>query len=89
MKEKLTQQEFQKIKQLVDNAIYAPNKKEAQKYITQIQSYRYNLCGNADNILSELISYTKSASGRVTDKQHWIGCVENKLYVLKGYGVEK
>lgn len=89
MKEKLTQQEYQKIIELVDNAIYAPNKKEAQKYITQIQSYRYNLCGNADNILSELISYTKSASGRVTDKQHWIGCVENKLYVLKGYGVEK
>ena len=51
MKEKLTQQEYQKIIELVDNAIYAPNKKEAQKYITQMQSYRYNLCGNADNIL--------------------------------------
>lgn len=28
MKEKLTQQEFQEIKQLVDNAIYAPNKRK-------------------------------------------------------------
>lgn len=89
MKEKLTQQEYQEIKQLVDNAIYALNKKEAQKYITQMQSYRDNLCGNADNILSELISYAECASGRVTDKQHWIGCVENRLYVLEGYGVEK
>lgn len=89
MKEKLTQQEYQEIKELVDNAIYAPNKKEAQKYITQMQSYRYNLCGNANNILGELISYTQSASGRVTDKQHWIECVINRLYVLEGYGVEK
>lgn len=53
-----------------------------------MQSYRDNLCGNADNILSELISYAKSASGRVTDKQHWKGCVENRLYVLEGYGEE-
>lgn len=89
MKEKLTLQEYQEIKQLVDNALYAPNKKEAQKYITQIQSYRYNLCGNADNILSELISYAESASGQVKDKQHWIDCVKNRLYVLGSHGVEK
>lgn len=89
MKEKLSIEECQEIKQLVDNAIYAPNKKEAQKYITQMQSYRYNLCGNAYNILGELISYAESASGRVIDKQHWIECVKNRLYVLEGYGAEK
>ena len=88
MKERLTAEEYEKIKQLVDSAIYTPNKKEAKKYITKIQSYRYNLCGNANNILGELISYVESASGRVADKQHWIECVKSRLYVLDSHGVE-
>lgn len=88
MKEKLTPQEYEEIKQLVDSAIYAPNKKEAQQYINKMQSYRYNLCGNTNNILGELISYVESASGRVADKQHWIECVKNRLYVLGRHGVE-
>ena len=89
MKEKLIQQEYQTIKQLVDCAIDAPNKKEAQKYIIQMQSYENNLYGNASNIMGELISYVKSASGRVKDKEHWIDCVRNRLYVLGSHGVEK
>lgn len=89
MKEKLTVEEYGKIKQLVDCAIDAPNKKEAQRYINQIQSYEYDLCGNVSNIMGELISYVKSASGRVKDKEHWIDCVRNRLYVLGRYGVEK
>lgn len=89
MKEKLTVEEYGKIKQLVDCAIDAPNKKEAQRYINQIQSYEYDLCGNVSNIMGELISYVKSASGRVKDKEHWIDCVRNRLYVLGSHGVEK
>lgn len=89
MKEKLSINEYEEIKQLVDCALDAPNKKEAQKYINQIQSYGYSLNGNAFNILSELISYVESASGRVRDKEHWIDCVKNRLYVLGWYGVEK
>lgn len=89
MKEKLSIEEYEEIKQLVDSAIYASNKKEAQKYINNIKSYRYNLCGNANNILGELIGYVEAASGRVTNKEHWIDCVKNRLYVLGGYGVEK
>ena len=89
MKEKLIQQEYQTIKQLVDCAIDAPNKKEAQKYIIQMQSYENNLYGNASNIMGELISYVKSASGRVKDKEHWIDCVRNRLYVLGSHGVER
>lgn len=89
MKEKLTAEEYEKIKQLVDCAIDAPNKKEAQKYINQMQSYENDLCGNVRNIMGELISYVKSASGRVKDKGHWIDCVRNRLYVLDSHGVEK
>lgn len=89
MKQKLTIEEYGKIEHLVDCAIEAPNKKEAQKYINQMQSYENNLSGNARNIMGELICYVKSASGRVKDKDHWIDCVRNRLYVLKGYGVEE
>lgn len=89
MKEKLTQQEYEEIKQLVDCALDAPNKKEAQRYINQLRSYSYSLCGRANNILSELIGYAESASGRVKDKEHWIDCVNNRLYALECYGVEK
>ena len=39
--------------------------------------------------MGELISYVKGASGRVKDKEHWIDCVKNRLYVLGSYGVEK
>lgn len=89
MKQKLTMDEYEKIEHLVDYALGAPNKKEAQKYIDQLQSYENNLYGNARNIMGELISYVKSASGRVKDKEHWIDCVKNRLYVLGSYGVEK
>lgn len=89
MKEKLTVQEYEEIKQLVDSAIYASNKKEAQRYINQMNSYRYNLCGNADNILGELIGYVQNASDRVPDKERRIYSAKNKLYILGGCGVEK
>lgn len=88
MKEKLTIEEYEKIKQLVDCALDASNKKDAQKYINQMQSYEYNLCGNARNILGELICCVKNASGRVADKERKIYFVRSKLYVLECHGVE-
>lgn len=89
MKEKLIKEEYEEIKQLVDYALDAPNKKEAQKYINQMQSYEYSLCGNARNILGELICCVKDASGRVSDKERKSYFVRSKLYVLECHGVEK
>ena len=89
MKEKLTAEEYTAIEQLVESALYAPNKKEAQKYINQIQSYGYGLCGNASNILGELVGYVENASGRVADKERKVYFAKSKLYVLGSYGVEK
>lgn len=89
MKDKLTLEEYKEINQLVDSAICAPNKTEAQKYINELQSYSYSLDGRANNILSELIGYVQDASGRVTDKERRIDSVKSKLYVLKRYGVEQ
>lgn len=88
MKEKLTMQEYEEIEQLVDCALDAFNKKEAQKYINKMQSYKYDLCDRVSYILSELIGYVMDASGRVTDKERRIYSVRSKLYVLKRYGVE-
>lgn len=89
MKEKLTTEEYTAIEQLVESALDAPNKKEAQKYINKIQSYGYGLCGNASNILGELICYVKDASGRVADKERRVYFAKSKLYVLECYGVDK
>lgn len=89
MKDILTLEEFKEIEQLVDYALDAPNKKEAQKYIKELQLYRYSLDGRANNIFGELIGYVQDASGRVTDKERRIDSVKSKLYVLKRYGVEK
>jgi hypothetical protein len=89
MKEKLTLEEYRKIEQLVDCALDAPNKKEAQKYINKIQSYKYGLCGSVSYILSELICYVKDASGRVLDKERRVYSLRSKIYELEHYGVEK
>ena len=89
MKEKLTLEEYEQIEQLVDYAINVSNKKEAQKYIKQMQSYEYGLCGSVSRILSELICYVKDASGKVSDKERRIYSVRSKIYELECYGVEK
>lgn len=89
MKEKLTMEEYQEIEQLVESALDASNKNEAQKYINKIQSYEYSLYGHINYILGELVCYVKDASGRVSDKERRIYSVKSKLYELGSYGVEK
>lgn len=88
MKEYLSQEEYEKIKELVNCAVNAANKKDAENYIRKIQSYGYGLVGRAYNILNELISYVKDAFGRVSDKERRIYAVNSKLYELETYGVE-
>ena len=85
MKEKLTTEEYTSIEQLVEYALDAPNKKEAQKYINKIQSYGYSLFGNANYILGELVCYVKDASGRVTDKEY----AKQYLAKLEKYQLEQ
>ena len=88
MKEKLTKEEYNEIEKLVKDAMYSPNKKEAQNYIDKIQSYEIGLYGRASIILSELVCYVKDASGRVTNKERRIESVNSKLFELEGCGVE-
>lgn len=53
MKQNLTQEEYDRINQLVECALTSPNKQEAQKYISELQSFGYSLHGNAGNILDK------------------------------------
>ena len=89
MKEKITMDEYKEIEKLVRCALNAPNKNEAQKYINNMQTHGYGLCGRVGNIFSELICYVKDASGRVSDKERRIDSVKSKLFELECYGVEK
>lgn len=86
MKEKITIDEYREIERLVEFALYAPNKNEAQNYINNMQSYGYGLCGRVGNIFGELVCYVKDASGRVTDKERRIYSVKSKLSDLEFYG---
>ena len=85
MKYKLTQSEFDRISELVHCALNAPNKKEAERYIQQIPYVCLYLCGSARNILSELSHATKSASGRVSNKERLSYFAEMSLYKLQDF----
>lgn len=85
MKYKLAQSEFNRISDLVHCALTSPNKQEAERYIQQIPYVCLCLCGPAGNILSELIAATKSASGRVSNKERLRYFAEMSLYKLQDF----
>ncbi len=85
MEYKLTQSQFDKISELVHCALSSPNKREADQYIQRIPYVCLYLCGPARNILSELTAATKSASGRVSNKEQLSYYVEMDLYKLRDF----
>lgn len=89
MKEYFTKEEYEKIEQLTHDALNAINKKEAQRYINQLQFCGYSLSGRANNIFNELVCYVIDASGRVDNKEKRVSSVKSKLYDLKSYGVKE
>ncbi len=88
-KTKFTLEEFENIKQLVDSAIYAPNKREAKNYINELDFCGYDVVGNTRNIFNNLVAYVDNASGMVSDKERKISFVQHELYKMKKHGVEK
>lgn len=85
MEYKLKQSQFDKISDLVNYALNSPNKREAERYIQQIPYVCLDLCGPARNILSEITAATKSASGRVSNKERLSYYVKMSLYKLQGF----
>lgn len=69
MKYTITQSEYDPIYELMFQALNAPNKSEAKRYIQEIRSKGYGLGGGAGNVLMELCASIENASGRVFDKE--------------------
>lgn len=89
MRDKLTREEYEQIKDAMYCAFSAPNKKEAKRYINKIHSFSYDLIGSARNILSEVESYAAQALGRARDKEHWVECAKSSLYKLEFFATER
>ena len=68
------------MRQLVDEVMYASTKKEAQHPLRRLEFIASGLNGSIDPYFSgklgEVIVFAKEASGRVSNKQHWISCAE-------------
>ena len=88
LKTKLTQAEYDEIEALVDQALSAPNKASAKKYIDRLAFLARDFEGPAHNKLSELCAYVKNASGRVADKDRKESFCKMDLFTLRNF-IEK
>lgn len=68
MNNTLTKFEYDEIKKLVECALAARNKKEAEKYLAGLKHKLVVVSGPARNVLGELWASTSEASGQVSDK---------------------
>ncbi|TWH59618.1 hypothetical protein DesLBE_4014 [Desulfitobacterium sp. LBE] len=84
-REQLTGKEFKEIKMLADKAVSANNKKSAELFIKRLDFMQRTLDIEPykRNVLAELISYVRAASGRVSDKEHWIDAMNQSLFKLE------
>ncbi|MCX7066148.1 MAG: hypothetical protein NTW85_00365 [Methylococcales bacterium] len=76
------------LRQLVNEVMYAPTKKDAQHPLKLLKFKASGLKGLINNPylsgkLGTVINYATEASGRVKDKEHWISCVEKHWYVFE------
>ena len=71
-------------RQLVDDVMNAPTKKDALYPLKRLKFKASELNGVIDPYLfgklGEVIDFADEASGKVSNKQHWINCVEKHWY---------
>ena len=91
MRQLLTQEEYLAIEQKAINLAKFGKKSthmnELNKFKSHCNNLKLNLPGNVSYMLSELCSEIKSAWGR--DREHWLYFVNQTLYKIKSYGVER
>ena len=79
------------LRQLVDDVIHAPTKKEAKHPLGRLKFLASRLKVNMDPYyagkLGEVISFAEEASGQVSNKQHWISCADRSWSVFE-HGVK-
>ena len=84
----MTQAEYDKIKTLVNQALSAPKKALAKKYIERLYFLARDFEGSAHNKLSELCAYVKNVSDRIADKDSKESFCKMDLFTLRRF-VEK
>ena len=84
-KNNLTQNEFDEIKSLVDDALSAPTKKEASAYLQKLKFKASTFSGTSGNILSELCGSVSAASGQVSDKARKESFCRTDLFKLESF----
>ena len=65
------------------------HKSELQQFEFQCSRLKPCLFDNISYMLSELCCEIEAAFGNVRDKQHWLTNVNQTLYKIESYGVEK
>lgn len=82
--------ELTELRDLIEQVMYARTKKEAQFPLTKLERFialkrSSILCLDPylDGKIDQVIAYAKDASGRVTNKEHWISCVDQSWYVFE------
>ena len=79
--------EIDQIKDLVFEATYSSTKADASAALNQLNAifmhHESSLEPYAREKFKELISYAKTASGRVTEKEHWINVVNSAFGKFK------
>jgi len=89
MQKKLDQFEFRAIESLVNSALYAHSKKDAEPYISRLENILpFNIDSYAKLVFRELLSYTKNASGRVSDKPMKTSLAKQHLHKFQIFGVD-
>ena len=84
----MEESELNKLKDQIDNLVYAGTKKDAKPLHNRLTFKASNLAGEIDPYylgkLREAINFAMEASGRVRDKEHWRSCMEKSWYTFKG-----
>ncbi len=83
----MNQEEIMKLRRLVDELMFAQTKNDAltpyRKLNFAASIISSDIPSNAALKLQEVIVYAKDASGQISDKSHWVSCVESSWYVFE------
>jgi hypothetical protein len=78
---------LKELRMLVDEVINARNKKDAaiplRKLEFMVSSMRGDFNGYTAGKLGELVDYSKTASGQVKNKEHWVSVVNQVWHVFE------
>ncbi len=83
----MEEQKIRELRELVDNVLYSPTKKDAQPLLRRLEFMASDIRGDVDGYLSgklrEVVNYAKEAAGQSRNKDHWISQVEKCWHVFE------